>query len=412
MPNIYFVDDEPAIRDSVQQAMLIEGVMITCFPNAVEALQCIDTSQAGIVITDIHMPVMTGIEFTQQLLEKNAHFQVIVLTGHGDIQTAVSAMKAGAYDFLEKPFAIDKLKTAIQKATDKLDLVQENVLLRKDLDMQTHVGPKLLGQSQSMVKLRRDLVALNPTQDNFILLVGDTGTGKRITAQYLHDLHHPYDSELFALAAHELPANDAVEFKQFISHTLSKPQVGTLYLYQADILTAQQWTWLTDLKLECNECATSVIIAIHTPPTTFHSEFRRFDLLPLCERKEDIRILFKHFARSAASRYQLPPPTITEEEIQQLTNKPWSENIKQLRQHAELRALKPSDLSSLNCLDSGEQKSLNQRIDLFEQTLLIEVLHRYHGRLKDVQLELQVSRKTLYDKLKKHQLDKTNFKNG
>ncbi|MGB1319895.1 MAG: response regulator, partial [Vibrio gallaecicus] len=155
MPNIYFVDDEPAIRDSVQQAMLIEGVMITCFPNAVEALQCIDTSQAGIVVTDIHMPVMTGIEFTQQLLEKNAHFQVIVLTGHGDVQTAVSAMKAGAYDFLEKPFAIDKLQTAIQKATDKLDLMQENVLLRKELDMQTHVGPKLLGQSPSMVKLRR-----------------------------------------------------------------------------------------------------------------------------------------------------------------------------------------------------------------------------------------------------------------
>ncbi len=99
LPKLYFVDDEPAIRDSVEQAMLIEGIDIACFPNAIEALKRIDVTQAGIVITDIHMPVMDGIQLTQKLLNQNPHFQIIVLTGHGDVQTAVSAMKAGAYDF-------------------------------------------------------------------------------------------------------------------------------------------------------------------------------------------------------------------------------------------------------------------------------------------------------------------------
>lgn len=117
MPKLYFVDDEPAIRDSVEQAMLIEGIDIVCFPNAIEALKKINVAQAGIVITDIHMPVMDGIQLTQQLLSHNPHFQVIVLTGHGDVQTAVSAMKSGAYDFLEKPFVVDALLTAVKKSS-------------------------------------------------------------------------------------------------------------------------------------------------------------------------------------------------------------------------------------------------------------------------------------------------------
>ena len=189
MPKLYFVDDEPAIRDSVEQAMLIEGIDVVCFPNAIEALKKINVTQAGIVITDIHMPVMDGIQLTQQLLSHNPHFQVIVLTGHGDVQTAVSAMKAGAYDFLEKPFVVDALLTAVKKAADKLALVEENNLLRKELAMQNQVGPKLIGQSPSMQTLRRELITLDTKANPLLLFVGDLGTGKRITAQYTHDLH-------------------------------------------------------------------------------------------------------------------------------------------------------------------------------------------------------------------------------
>lgn len=104
---IYFIDDEPHIRDSVSQALMIEGVEVTSFPNAVEALKHIDTQQAGVVVTDIHMPVMNGLALLKELRSRNPHFQVIVLTGYGDVKTAVAAMKGGAYDFLEKPFSTD-----------------------------------------------------------------------------------------------------------------------------------------------------------------------------------------------------------------------------------------------------------------------------------------------------------------
>ncbi len=430
MPKLYFVDDEPAIRDSVEQAMLIEGIDIVCFPNAIEALKKIDTSQAGIVITDIHMPVMDGIQLTQKLLSQNPHFQVIVLTGHGDVQTAVSAMKAGAYDFLEKPFVVDALLTAVKKAADKLALVEENNLLRKELAMQNQVGPKLIGQSPSMQALRRELITLDTKTNPLLLFVGDLGTGKRVTAQYTHDLHSHQTAELCPVAAFNLPRSDEATFHQFVLQLFLKHQGGTLYIHETEALTQDQWLWFANLKptlLRENSCktnATCIIIASTIVPTTIISEFRRFDLLTLAQRTEDIGSLFKHFARGAASRYQLPPPVITEKEIQRLIATHWTENIRQLRQHAELRVLtqikqpsldsdtnEQSDENELDVSIEVQQLSLNQRTDSFEQIILIEALHRHQGRLKEVQQELQVSRKTLYDKLRKHQLDKTDFKN-
>ncbi|CAK2512981.1 Two-component system C4-dicarboxylate transport response regulator DctD [Vibrio crassostreae] len=430
MPKLYFVDDEPAIRDSVEQAMLIEGIDIVCFPNAIEALKKINTTQAGIVITDIHMPVMDGIQLTQKLLSQNPHFQVIVLTGHGDVQTAVSAMKAGAYDFLEKPFVVDALLTAVKKAADKLALVEENNLLRKELAMQNQVGPKLIGQSPSMQALRRELITLDTQTHPLLLFVGDLGTGKRVTAQYTHDLHSHQTAELFPIAAFNLPRNNQATFYQFVVQLFNKHQGGTLYIHETETLTSQQWHWLAALKptlLRENSCktnATCIIIATTIVPTTIVGEFRRFDLLTLAQRTEDIGSLFKHFARGAASRYQLPPPVITEKEIQRLIATHWTENIRQLRQHAELRVLtqikqpsldgdtsEQSDADERDVSIEEQQRSLNQRTDSFEQIILIEALHRHQGRLKEVQQELQVSRKTLYDKLRKHQLDKTDFKN-
>lgn len=302
--------------------------------------------------------------------------------------------------------------------------------------MQNQVGPKLIGQSQSMQTLRRELITLDCKQNPLLLFVGDIGTGKRITAQYTHDLHSQPTAELCPVAAFNLPRNNEATFHQFVLQLFHKHQGGTLYIHETEALTSDQWQWLAALKptlLRENSCktnATCIIIATTVVPTTITNELRRFNLLPLAQRTEDIGSLFKHFARGAASRYQLPPPVITEKEIQRLIATHWGDNIRQLRQHAELRVLTQVKQPALDDQESGkadnpeqaddgsldvnieeQQQSLSQRTDSFEQILLIEALHRHQGRLKDVQQELQVSRKTLYDKLRKHQLDKTDFKN-
>ncbi len=402
---VFFVDDEPHIRNAISQAMLIEGIDIICLPNAIEALRVIDPKSPAIIITDIHMPVMDGLEFMRQLLDKNHHFQFIVLTGHGDVKTAVEAMKSGAYDFLEKPFSTEQLMKSINNAGDKLNLLQENVWLKKELDMQTHVGPKMIGHSKAMVNIRRKLISA-PT-DQPLIFVGQDGTGRRLATQFAHDIHATADSELIAVSGEDLQELSIESLQKAIHHLTEGKSGCSLYVHSADQVTSAQWQSLFNHpKLErVFGAATNIGEDVKAITTHLH-------LPPLNERKEDIGPLYKHFVRHTASRYQLQPPHISLEEIKYIAELSWPENIKQLRQFAELRALKPDSfrIEDWNIEKNIEIQSMNQRTEHFEYCLLFDALQRHRGRLKEVQQELQISRKTLYDKLKKHQLDKSSFK--
>ncbi|EGR2755510.1 sigma-54-dependent Fis family transcriptional regulator [Vibrio parahaemolyticus] len=402
---VIFVDDEPHIRDAVSQALLIEGIEVTCFPNAVEALRVINANSPAIIITDIHMPVMDGLEFMRTLLSKNHHFQFIVLTGHGDVKTAVEAMKSGAYDFLEKPFSTDQLMKSLNNASDKLNLLQENIWLKKELDMQTHVGPKMIGHSKVMVSIRRALISAPTNQP--LIFVGQDGTGRRLAAQFAHDIHATPDSELIAASGEDLYELSLDALDKAIEHLTEDSNRCSLYMHSAEHISLAQWQCLFNHpKLERVFGATTKVDAdVKAFATLIH-------LPTLDERKEDIGPLYKHFVRHAASRYQLQPPHISLDEVRRITELSWPENVKQLRQFAELRALKPETfrMEDWDSEKSIEIQSMTQRTEHFEYCLLFDALQRHRGRLKEVQLELQVSRKTLYDKLKKHQLDKSKFK--
>nr|WP_158118455.1 sigma-54 dependent transcriptional regulator [Vibrio cidicii] len=404
---IYLVDDEPHIRDSVSQALMIEGLEVRTFPNAVEALKLIDSGEPAVVITDIHMPVMNGLAFLAQLLERNAHFQVIVLTGYGDVKTAVQAMKSGAYDFLEKPFSSDSLLKSIRNAQDKLALLQENVWLKKELDMQTHAGSKLIGHSQAMVQIRRALISANPEKP--LILLGDSGTGKRLCAQFFYDIHNRAEGELVPISGFYFSDMPADEIQSKLARLLEQHKHGTLYINDGEVLKPSQWQALVSVPLN----GTRLVCSTQALPTALQGEIDSVSLPPLDARKEDIPALYKHFVRNACSRYQVQPPRITAAELDAIQQQSWPENIRQLRQFAELRALKAQQFVSwqdVEQLNQGEAQSMAQRMDYFEYTLLFDALQRHGGRLKDVQHELQISRKTLYDKLKKHQLDKSQFK--
>ncbi|CAE6950777.1 sigma-54 dependent transcriptional regulator [Vibrio sp. B1FLJ16] len=402
---VFFVDDEPHIRDAVSQALLIEGIEVTCLPNAVEALRVITPDSPAIIITDIHMPVMDGLEFMRTLLSKNNHFQFIVLTGHGDVKTAVEAMKSGAYDFLEKPFSTDQLMKSLNNASDKLTLLQENIWLKKELDMQTHVGPKMIGHSKAMVNIRRILISAPTNQP--LIFIGQDGTGRRLAAQFAHDIHATADSELIAVSGEDLHELSLESLDKTIHHLIDGKNNCSLYVHSAENVTEEQWQRLFNHpKIErVFGAAISIELALKDMATLVY-------LPPLDERKEDIGPLYKHFVRHAASRYQLQPPHISVDEVKHITELAWPENIKQLRQFAELRALKPETfrMEDWNADKSIEIQSMNQRTEHFEYCLLFDALQRHKGRLKEIQQELQISRKTLYDKLKKHRLDKSNFK--
>ncbi|PMH43110.1 two-component system response regulator [Vibrio sp. 10N.286.49.B3] len=406
MSEVYFIDDEPAIRDAIQQALLMENIDVTTFPNAVEALQCINTKVASVIITDIHMPVMNGLDFMNKLLADNPHFQVIVLSGYGDIKIAVNAIKSGAYDFLEKPISIEKLITSIRKAQEKLRLVQENYWLRKELEVQTQVGPKLIGHSPVMNELRRNIISLPLT--SHILFTGETGTGKRIAAQYTHDIHSINCAELIPRSAYVLNRYSDSKFIKELNLLLSQTQQGSVYIHSAEALTKNQWQIINT----CKSTQGRFILSAQKFPDATINTFVHFHLPTLKQRTEDIRLLFKHFVRGAASRYQLQPPKITNIDIEQLESYEWQGNIKQLRHYAEHFALQPERdaLGQLVPMLDQDPLSFHQKMDSFEYTLLLDALQRHSGALKEIQIECNISRKTLYDKLKKHQLDKKEFK--
>ncbi|HFQ5430032.1 TPA: sigma-54-dependent transcriptional regulator [Vibrio vulnificus] len=403
---IYLIDDEPHIRDSVSQALMIEGVEVISFPNALEALKHIDTQRAGVVVTDIHMPVMNGLALLKELRSRNPHFQVIVLTGYGDVKTAVEAMKGGAYDFLEKPFSTDSLLKAIRNAEDKLALLQENIWLKKELDMQTHAGSKLIGHSQAMVQIRRALISAQT--DRPLILYGDKGTGKRLCAQFFYDIHNRNEGELVPISGFYFSDLSSEEMPQKLRQLLAQHPNDTLFIHDAEVLKAKQWQILTETPLG----TTKLVCATLSLPSAITGKIQSIALPTLDQRKNDIPALYKHFVRNACSRYQVQPPRITAEELETVQQQTWPENIRQLRQFAELRALKsPQFLSAdVDELQQAQAQTMAQRLDYFEYTLLFDALKRHGGRLKEVQQELQVSRKTLYDKLKKHQLDKSQFK--
>ncbi|ELA8238846.1 sigma-54-dependent Fis family transcriptional regulator, partial [Vibrio parahaemolyticus] len=264
---------------------------------------------------------------------------------------------------------------------------------------------KMIGHSKVMVSIRRALISAPTNQP--LIFVGQDGTGRRLAAQFAHDIHATPDSELIAASGEDLYELSLDALDKAIEHLTEDSNRCSLYLHSAEHISLAQWQCLFNHpKLERVFGATTKVDAdVKTFATLIH-------LPTLDERKEDIGPLYKHFVRHAASRYQLQPPHISLDEVRRITELSWPENVKQLRQFAELRALKPETfrMEDWDSEKSIEIQSMTQRTEHFEYCLLFDALQRHRGRLKEVQLELQVSRKTLYDKLKKHQLDKSKFK--
>ncbi|MDF5394068.1 response regulator, partial [Vibrio parahaemolyticus] len=183
-----------------------------------------------------------GLEFMRTLRSKNDHFQFIVLTGHGDVKTAVDAMKSGAYDFLEKPFSTEQLMKSLNNASDKLNLLQENIWLKKELDMQTHVGPKMIGHSKAMVSIRRALISAPTSQP--LIFVGQDGTGRRLAAQFAHDIHATPDSELIAASGEDLYELSLEALDKAIHRLSEGKRHCSLYLHSAEHVSFEQWEYL------------------------------------------------------------------------------------------------------------------------------------------------------------------------
>jgi len=202
--SVLFVEDDQFVRDAVKQAMELAEIEITAFSHPNKVIDSISREFAGVVVSDIRMPVFDGIELHQKIREIDSEIPVILITGHGDIAMAVQAIKDGVYDFIEKPFSMDSLLEAVYRASERRALGLENRQLRQELDLQTAPGQKIIGESQQIQSLRSQIARLAKTSAD-ILLWGETGTGKDLVARSLHESSSRRDAPYVAINCGALP---------------------------------------------------------------------------------------------------------------------------------------------------------------------------------------------------------------
>lgn len=436
LPGVLLVDDEEEIRRSTAQSLQLAGFDVREFGAAETALDYITPGFGGVVVSDIRMPGMDGMTLLARIRDIDPDVPVILVTGHGDVQLAVRAMREGAYDFLEKPFAGQHLSDVVARAIDRRSLVLENRLLRAAAGHPDDLETRLPGRSPAMIDLRYRLRAVAGTETD-ILIVGETGVGKEVVARALHDISGRADRPFVAINCAALPAN-LIESELFgheagafpgalrprygkFEHarggTVLLDEIGSMPLdLQARLLRVIQERVI--VRLGSNEPIPLDVRFIATSKVELEDEVAadrfRADLLyrlnvvtlrvpALAARLEDVPILFLQLVREAAGRYRRPMVDVPAPVLEGIARRGWPGNVRELRNAAD-RYVLGLGAESLDNEESSER--LADRVARFERSVISGALQAHNGALKPVYETLGISRKTLYEKMQRYALDK------
>ncbi|MBN3491687.1 MULTISPECIES: sigma-54-dependent transcriptional regulator [Vibrio] len=445
MYDVFFIDDESDIRLAIEQSFELEEISAQFFSSAEDALLAI--KQDGlpkVVISDICLPGLSGENLLSTVLHQDKDVPVILITGHGDISMAVNALRNGAYDFIEKPFPIDRLIDTTRRGLEKRELTLENQELKRSLKASQTLGPRIIGDTPSIQMLRETISHIADT-DADILLFGETGTGKELVARSIHEQSSRRDANFVAincgavpenlieseLYGHEKGAFTGAETKRI--GKFEHAQGGTLFLDEIESMPMQAQIRLLRVLQErviervgSNELLPLDIRVIAATKVDLKKaaeagEFRQdlyyrlnivtLDLPALRERKEDITALFHHFLLVAASRYGKSAPALPNSVLSQLLSHDWPGNVRELRNAAE-RFVLLGKLTQFgeNTEQSTQPLSLATQVAEFERSAIEQALLESGGSIKQTMDKLSLARKTLYDKMQRYGLDKANYK--
>jgi DNA-binding NtrC family response regulator len=438
---ISIVDDEKDMRESITQWLSLSGYTTESFEKASNALKSIGKEHPGIVISDIKMPGMDGIEFLKKLMIKDSTLPVILITGHGDVGMAVEAMHLGAYDFLEKPFDPNRILEITKRALHTRKLILDNRSLRRELSDGTVLLRKLIGSSNEIKQLREDILDLGRA-DGHIFINGETGTGKNLVAQAIHACGSRQGRNfiLFDCAAHSKTDIEKILFKGSIKNNeksiINQAVSGTLCLEGIEHMPEEcQSKLLALINSQDNEQTSSIrIITISEtangiikntkiiPALFFRLSTLNINLSPLRKRGNDILELFNRFLDIYSEEYGYEPPIITAIEAAQLLQAPWPGNVRQLINLAEKAILQnfKSDGSLTKLLmeeinvttqksEEVNGKPLKEHVEAFEKMLIDNTMKRNKGSITSVMKELGLPRRTLNEKMAKYQLSRSNY---
>ena len=436
---IAIVDDEQDMRQSISQWLALSGFDTETFASAEDALKSLGADYPGVVVSDIKMPGMDGMQFLKKLMSMDSTLPVIMITGHGDVPMAVEAMRVGAFDFLEKPFNPDRMTQLAKKATQNRRLTLDNRALRRELSDGSVLMKKLIGASPVMERLKEDILDLGQA-DGHVLIDGETGTGKTLVAHALHAVG-PRAGKKFVLVACAAMEEDALARRLFgpVDEGGALPLVeeargGTLVLEGVEALSSALQARLLTFINDQGTPAETRIVAISNlqqqdktvedalrPDLFYRLAAMRITLPPLRQRGEDILMLFTRLSEQFADEYGCDAPTVSAQEAAQLLQAPWPGNVRQLINIAERAVLQnrrgSGTIASLLMADNDEAqptmttdgKPLKEYVEAFERMLIDNTMRRHKGSIVNVMEELCLPRRTLNEKMAKYNLSRGDY---
>ncbi|MCC7440017.1 MAG: sigma-54-dependent Fis family transcriptional regulator [Bdellovibrionales bacterium] len=456
---VLVVDDEDSIRASLSGALADEGYRVQTASSGEEALSRIRSEKPDLILLDIWMPGMDGLETLSRIRKDQPSQTVIMMSGHGNIETAVRATKLGAYDFVEKPLSLEKLLLVMQNSLSAQDLARENQALRE----QVKSSRKMIGESAGMNQIREKIKRVAPTTGS-VLITGENGTGKEVVAHQIHAMSlrvsKPFvevncaaipeeliESELFG---HEKGAftgatqarrgkfdlaNGGTIFLDEIGDMSLKTQAKVLRVIQEQkferVGGSQTNTVDTRILAATNKDLRAEIAAGRFREDLFYRlNVIPFQVPPLRERKEDIPLLAGHFLDEAATTHSRKRRTLSSEAQKALTGYSWPGNVRELKnlverliilapeasdgtpvtaaeilEHLSDEALampggdEPISASAVST-DEGETPSLRDARQKFEREFILRVLKEQGGNVSKTATVLGIERSYLHKKIK------------
>ena len=435
------IEDDPDVALGCAQALQLEGLAAECVGSAELARRRLSADFRGIVVSDVRLPGQDGMSLLRELQSLDAELPVVLITGHGDVTMAVQAMKDGAYDFLQKPFAPEQLVDVVRRAIEKRRLVLEVRDLRRQLEQREHLAARLIGDSSGMARVRELIGALASSAAD-VLIHGETGTGKELVARCLHDASPRRRGNFVAINCGGLPetlfeseifGHEAGAYTGAGKRRIGKIEHangGTLFLdeiesmplaMQIKLLRVLQERTLerlgsnTPIAIDCRVIAATKedLLALagqgrFRADLYYRLSVATLPLPPLRERREDIPLLFEHFLLQAAARHQRPPVQPQSGRIRQLMGYPWPGNVRELRNVADRCVLGIEGGSPPFGEASGDTagntaRPLAETVEAFERALIADALRR-HGSLARTAEALAIAKTTLHDKVSKYGL--------
>ena len=442
MHSVLIVDDEPGIRHSLKGVLEDEGYKVSSVDTGEACLEALRKRAFEVVLLDIWLPGMDGLDTLQKIKESEDAPEVIMISGHGTIETAVRATKLGAYDFLEKPLSLEKTLMLVKHAAEARRLRVEN----KDLKKQVQSKGEIVGESVPMKALRQQIGLMAPTNGR-VLIYGESGTGKELVASAIHAQSLRKDalfvevncaaipedlieSELFGHRKGSFPGAAVDKEGRFLKAdggTLFLDEVGDMSLKtQSKVLRTLDEQRFTPVGSEEPISVDARVIASTNKDLeeeiskgNFREDlFYRLNVIPffvppLRERKEDIPLLARHFLREVSLTYSRRPKEMHDDTVEVLMRYSWPGNVRELRnviermvimnptaQKLERKHLPPLVYRDGSRRAHAEFSTLHQAREAYERDYILKKLDENHGNVSRTAEVLGLERSHLYRKMK------------